>query len=858
MKDWFRDHLKLSNKLTGSYDDKKDEYNITINDISKTVTFKEDVRGWVSFKSFVTNNGVSCANEYYTFKNGNLWRHHDETVGRNTFYGIHTNLDYSTVDVIFNEAPGSVKSFHTINYEGSNSKVTQNTDDNDYYNSHAYQTRPGWYVDNIFTNKESGDVFEFIEKEGKWFNYIRGKDVSHTADGALIFNPDGSSSFDQSSFAIQGLGVPTGHTMVGTVSGCTDPTALNYDPTANDDDGSCTYPNAVQGCMEPSANNFDCENGNNIWQGGTSCNDNVTSDDGSCVWLGCTDNTATNTTTFPPEATNYNNGGNIQDDGSCILPIAGCLDSGYYNTGMPNNATINDPSMCIDFNYGCLGTPGGLLAVNATNFNNGNHYTGDPSVDVNTDDGSCTWEYCNTPGDANESSMGLQTDIANETSGYSFTTGSVNATATCAVILGCTDGGDTENGDGFVANNYDANANTDDGSCLYTTICYQCVNGYVNSSSSTNNAIPNLCGNGTVNGDDAGAYIINDIWVGTNPNDPCVPGCVDPTGGDNPDVNGFCVDGTQCASYHCCGSGNGYYASNYDSAATWDPQGDYQSGTSSCAYPGCTDEGPPVPNNYDPNATVDDNSCDYTGVYGCTCDGGAGAGNAPANDCGYPGFPAANYDPNAQSGENGGDDSCTWDTTCYQCGANDGLVNVQTISDNSQPGWCDGDPNWYSASYVQGNFIINDIWAGLYQDAPCVPGCVDGLTGANPFTGVAGATNYNPNATWDPVGNYQMGSSSCTYVGCMDPNSTTFWYAATTSDPSQCLYDGVVWGPTPYNNSVNSCQQVFGTNVEPDWSDLCSCCNDLANTNGLIYDNSDMLDGNASGDYTATCAQWQC
>ena len=30
MKDWFRDNLKLSNKLIGSYDDRQDEYNITL------------------------------------------------------------------------------------------------------------------------------------------------------------------------------------------------------------------------------------------------------------------------------------------------------------------------------------------------------------------------------------------------------------------------------------------------------------------------------------------------------------------------------------------------------------------------------------------------------------------------------------------------------------------------------------------------------------------------------------------------------------------------------------------------------------------------------------------------------------
>ena len=36
MKDWFRDNLKLSNKLIGSYDDKKEEYNLTLKNIFYT------------------------------------------------------------------------------------------------------------------------------------------------------------------------------------------------------------------------------------------------------------------------------------------------------------------------------------------------------------------------------------------------------------------------------------------------------------------------------------------------------------------------------------------------------------------------------------------------------------------------------------------------------------------------------------------------------------------------------------------------------------------------------------------------------------------------------------------------------
>lgn len=51
------------------------------------------------------------------------------------------------------------------------------------------------------------------------------------------------------------------------VYGCTSPTALNYYPEANTDDGSCVYD--VRGCMSPDASNF---------------NEAATIDDGSCIF----------------------------------------------------------------------------------------------------------------------------------------------------------------------------------------------------------------------------------------------------------------------------------------------------------------------------------------------------------------------------------------------------------------------------------------------------------------------------------------------------------------------------------------------------------------------------------------------
>ena len=79
---------------------------------------------------------------------------------------------------------------------------------------------------------------------------------------------------------------PTSLNMV-CAGGCTDPLALNYDPTQTIDDGSCMY----NGCMDSVATNY---------------NPQAVFDDGSCVYAGCTD----------PLASNYNPIVTI-DDGSC-------------------------------------------------------------------------------------------------------------------------------------------------------------------------------------------------------------------------------------------------------------------------------------------------------------------------------------------------------------------------------------------------------------------------------------------------------------------------------------------------------------------------------------------------------------
>ena len=265
------------------------------------------------------------------------------------------------------------------------------------------------------------------------------------------------------------------------IFGCTDPTALNYDATANCIT-ACTY--CVYGCTNPTAINY---------------NPLATCDDGSCAQpvAGCTDMTASN---YNPAA--------VVDDGSCIYLNCGCTDPLAYNYGYNVAGTlVGTPPPCDDGNCQYCPTPA-LTVSSTTHATTLVSPTGcldncDGTINLTVTSAGCStytivsmYTFC---GIVNTNLYVLQNQ--NYSTGTTSLTNLCSATYTliledcngCQMQVevtvpgpggpcGCTDP---------AADNYNSSATTDDGSCEY---CGCTDDGAINyNPGATSNCTPDTC-----------------------------------------------------------------------------------------------------------------------------------------------------------------------------------------------------------------------------------------------------------------------------------------------------------------------------------------------------------------------------
>ena len=279
-------------------------------------------------------------------------------------------------------------------------------------------------------------------------------------DGSCILNVEGCT--DDNYFEFNTLAnIDDGSCQVFIIEGCTDINYLEYYEPANIDDGSCEVV-ASQGCTDPMFIEFNLE---------------ANVDDGSCSVLiiqGC----------MNPDYLEYNSQANVDDSSCNILIYSGCTDteaSNYdpfanLNDGSCGYAGCTDPSAfnynpmaniddlsCLPFLFGCT---------------NPDYFEFD--AQANTNDGSCLniiIEGCTDNSAFNFSPLAnvdngicipiIEGCIYPDFLEFDSLANTDNQSCLTPVIFGCMD---------MNAFNFSTNANTDDDSCIYDLLISNAVN----------------------------------------------------------------------------------------------------------------------------------------------------------------------------------------------------------------------------------------------------------------------------------------------------------------------------------------------------------------------------------------------
>lgn len=135
-----------------------------------TLKYKDSIKGWTSFYSFVPEWMVNLNNNFFTFKDGQIYEHAYDENDRNLFYGEEVD---SVIEFQSNAGPSEVKMYRAVKVEGSTGE---------------------WEVE-IDSEQAHGHVKKdaFQKKEDMYYAYIR----------------NDNDEVDTKSLTVQGIGIPT-------------------------------------------------------------------------------------------------------------------------------------------------------------------------------------------------------------------------------------------------------------------------------------------------------------------------------------------------------------------------------------------------------------------------------------------------------------------------------------------------------------------------------------------------------------------------------------------------------------------------------------------------------------------------
>ena len=609
------------------------------------------------------------------------------------------------------------------------------------------------------------------------------------------------------------------------VTGCTDPTACNYDstPTTDTDNTLCTY---VDGVCET------CENGLIV--------DNDSDEDGVCdadEVTGCTDPTACNYDSTPTTDTDntlctYVDGvcetcvnGQVVDndsdeDGVCDADeVTGCTDPTACNYDS-TPTTDTDNTLCTYIDGDCETCENGLIVDNDSDDDgvcDADEVTGctdptacnyDSTPTTDTDNTLCTY----VDGDCETCENGLIVDNDSDEDGV----------CDADEVTGCTDP---------TACNYDSTPTTDTDNTLCTYVdgdCETCENGLIVDNDS----------------DDDGVCDADEVT-----------GCTDPTACNYDSTPTTDTDNTLCTYVDgvCETCENGLIVDN---------DSDEDGVCDADEVTGCTD---PTACNYDSTPTTDtDNTlCTYVDGVCETCENGLIVDNDSDEDgvcdadevtgctdptaCNYDSTPTTDTDNTLCTYIDGDCETCENGLIVDNDSDDDGVCNANEVTGCTDPTACNYDStpttdtdntlctyvDGVCETCVNGQVVDNDSDEDGVCDADEVTGCTDPT-----------ACNYDSTPTTD------TDNTLCTYVdgvcetcenglivdndsdddGVCNANEVTG-----CTDPTACNYDS-----TPTTDTDNTlCTYVDG---------VCETC-----LNGLVIDNDIDNDGVCDADETAGC-----